>query len=154
MGAQVRKPISSLKLASSELAPSFKKPHDNNNDGIQVIWTRSFLACLILEQGCQMVCFQTKNSDLGKFWRVVRCKTMVYFMDPGFILRSFVIFYGHLVKFVVIWYIFSHFGILYQENLATLHWSEPIVFCCLFQVSASNLITLWQLRQVDWRKFD
>jgi hypothetical protein len=22
------------------------------------------------EQGCQMVCFQTKNPNLGKFWRV------------------------------------------------------------------------------------
>jgi hypothetical protein len=24
-----------------------------------------------LEQGCQMVYFQTKNSNLGKFWRVL-----------------------------------------------------------------------------------
>jgi hypothetical protein len=26
------------------------------------------------------------------------------------------IFFGHLVYFVVIWYIFPHFGILYQEK--------------------------------------
>jgi hypothetical protein len=23
------------------------------------------------EQGCQMVCFQTKNPNLGKFWRIL-----------------------------------------------------------------------------------
>jgi hypothetical protein len=33
-----------------------------------------------------------------------------------YILRTFDIFYGHLVNFVVIWYIFPHFGILYQEK--------------------------------------
>jgi hypothetical protein len=38
---------------------------------------------------------------------------MVYFMDTWSILRSFVIFYGQLAWFVVIWYIFFHFGILY-----------------------------------------
>jgi hypothetical protein len=37
-------------------------------------------------------------------------------MDPWSISRSFVIFYGHLVQFVIIWYIFSCFGILYQEK--------------------------------------
>jgi hypothetical protein len=32
------------------------------------------------------------------------------------VLRSFVIFYGHLVYFVVIWYIFPRFGSLNQEK--------------------------------------
>jgi hypothetical protein len=45
----------------------------------------------------QMVCFQTKNPNLGKFWRVLQWKMMVYFMDTWSNLRSFVIFYGHLV---------------------------------------------------------
>jgi hypothetical protein len=31
-------------------------------------------------QGCQMVCFQTKNPNLGKFWRVFQWKSLVYFM--------------------------------------------------------------------------
>jgi hypothetical protein len=48
-------------------------------------------------QGCQMVCFQTKNPNLGKFWRVLQWKVMVYFKDTLPILRSFVILYGHLV---------------------------------------------------------
>jgi hypothetical protein len=63
-----------------------------------------------------MVCFQTKNPNLGKFWRVLQWKMMVYFMDTLSILRSFVIFYGHFVQFVAIWYIFTRFGILYQEK--------------------------------------
>jgi hypothetical protein len=48
-------------------------------------------------QGCPMVCFQTKNPNLGKFWRVLQWKMLVYFMDTWSILRYFVIFYGHLV---------------------------------------------------------
>jgi hypothetical protein len=43
-----------------------------------------------LRQGCQMVSFQTKNPNLGKFLRVLQWTMMVYFMD-----------------------IFSRFGILY-----------------------------------------
>jgi hypothetical protein len=63
-----------------------------------------------------MVSFQTKNPNLGKFWRVLQWKRLVYFMDTFSILRPLEIFYGHLVYFVVIWYIFSRFGILYQEK--------------------------------------
>jgi hypothetical protein len=60
-------------------------------------------------QGCQMVCFQTKNPNLGKFWRVSQWKMMVYFMDTWSILRSFVIFCGHLVQFVVSLFPFWYF---------------------------------------------
>jgi hypothetical protein len=28
-------------------------------------------ACPPLGQGCQMVCFQTKSTDLGKFWKAL-----------------------------------------------------------------------------------
>jgi hypothetical protein len=44
-----------------------------------------------------MVCFQTKNPNLGKFWRAFEWKMLVYFMAVWNILRSFGIFYGHLV---------------------------------------------------------
>jgi hypothetical protein len=37
-------------------------------------------------------------------------------MDSRSILLQFGIFYGHLVYFVVIWDIFSRFGMLYQEK--------------------------------------
>jgi hypothetical protein len=48
------------------------------------------------EQGCQMVCFQTKNPNLGKFWRALDWKILAHFM--------------------FIWYIISGFGILCQEK--------------------------------------
>jgi hypothetical protein len=47
-------------------------------------------------------------------------------MAIGNILWSFGIFYGHLVYFMAIWYIFPRFGILRQEksgNLAEQHTS-------------------------------
>jgi hypothetical protein len=67
-----------------------------------------------------MVCFQTKNPNLGKFWRVLLWKILVYFMAIWSTLRPLKIFYGHFVYFVVIWYIFPRFDILDQKNLATL----------------------------------
>jgi hypothetical protein len=51
----------------------------------------------ICEQGCQMVCFQTKNSNLGKFWRVLQWKMLV-------------LFNGLLVHFTAFCYILWTFG--------------------------------------------
>jgi hypothetical protein len=48
-------------------------------------------------QGCQMVCFQTKNSNLGKFFRALEWKRSLYFIGIGNIFRSFGIIYGRLV---------------------------------------------------------
>jgi hypothetical protein len=59
-----------------------------------------------LIQGCQMAYFQAKNSNLGKFRRVLQWKTLVYFRTIWSYLRPFSIFCGHLVYFMVIWYIF------------------------------------------------
>jgi preprotein translocase subunit SecY len=47
---------------------------------------------------------------------VLQGKIWAYFMTIGSILQPLEIFYGHLVYFVVIWYIFPFFGILYQEK--------------------------------------
>jgi hypothetical protein len=66
-------------------------------------------------QGCQIVCFQTKNPNLGKFWMFLQWKILVKLLTIWYILRPFEICYGHLVYFVVIWYIFPRFGILYQK---------------------------------------
>jgi hypothetical protein len=76
-----------------------------------------------------MVCFQTQNPNLGKFWRALDWKNgyilysfgifyghLEYFMDIWNIVRTFGIFYDHLVHFVFIWYIFSGFGIMDQEK--------------------------------------
>jgi hypothetical protein len=86
---------------------------------IQLIISRP-ISCLVRffspDQGCQMVCFQTKNPNLGKFWGFLQWKIFVYFMTIWSILRTLEIFYGHLVHFVVIWYISPRFGNLYQEK--------------------------------------
>jgi hypothetical protein len=43
-----------------------------------------------------MICFQTKNPNLGKFWRALEWKMLVF-------LWSFGIVYGRLVYFMAIW---------------------------------------------------
>jgi hypothetical protein len=57
--------------------------------------------------------FKPKNTYLGKFWRPLQCKMLVYFMGIWFyftaiicILWPFGRFYGYLV----------HFGMLYREK--------------------------------------
>jgi hypothetical protein len=52
----------------------------------------------------------------SQFWRVLLWKISVYFMTIRSILRPLEILYGHLLYFVVIWYIFPRFGILDQEK--------------------------------------
>jgi hypothetical protein len=54
-------------------------------------------------QGCQMVCFQTKNPNLGKFWRALDWKMFQYCLTIWNILWIFGMFYDHLVHFVFIW---------------------------------------------------
>jgi hypothetical protein len=49
------------------------------------------------KEGCQMVSFQTKNPNSGKFWRALDWKILRYFMTICNILRTFGIFYNHLV---------------------------------------------------------
>jgi hypothetical protein len=64
--------------------------------------------------------FKPKIPILGKFWRVLLWKILVYFVTIWSILMLLEIFYGHLVNFVVIWYIFPRFGILCQEKSGNL----------------------------------
>jgi hypothetical protein len=71
-------------------------------------------------QSCQMVYFQTQNHNLGKFWRGLQWKMLVYFMDIWSI-------YGHLIYFIDICYILWSFGIFLlilvsctKQNLANL----------------------------------
>jgi hypothetical protein len=40
-------------------------------------------------KGCQVVCFQTKNPNLGKFWRALDWKKWIYFTVIRNILRIF-----------------------------------------------------------------
>jgi hypothetical protein len=74
----------------------------------------------IKRQGCQMVCFQTKNPKLGKFYRALDCKMFIYFIAIWNILWRFGIFCDHLVHFVFTWYIFPVLVSFIKKNLATL----------------------------------
>jgi hypothetical protein len=42
-----------------------------------------------MEQGCQMVCFQTKNPNFGKIWRALKWKMLLYFMTIWNIFMAF-----------------------------------------------------------------
>jgi hypothetical protein len=71
-----------------------------------------------------MVCFQTKNPNLGKFWRALVWKMFMYLKAIWKILRIFGIFCDNLANFVFIWYIFSGFGIMYQEKSGNLAFDD------------------------------
>jgi hypothetical protein len=60
-----------------------------------------------------MAYFQTKNPNLGKFWRDLKWKMFVYFVAIWYILWPFGIVCGHLVYFVSILSILLPFGIFY-----------------------------------------
>jgi hypothetical protein len=83
-------------------------------------------------QGCQIVSFQTKNPNLGKFWRALDWKLLIYFMVIWNILHTFGIFYHHLLHVVFMWYIFSGLGNIYKEksgNPALQFWPEQMNRC-------------------------
>jgi hypothetical protein len=85
---------------------SVRKSNDNYFIQLQLFFSLSLLGRL---QGCQMVYFQTKISNLGKFWKVLQRKMLLHFMAIWSILRPYGIFCCHLVYLKVIWYIFSRF---------------------------------------------
>jgi hypothetical protein len=74
--------------------------------------------------GCQMVCFQTpphpQKIKLGKFWRVLQWKILVYFKPIWSTLLLLEIFYGHLVYFVYFGLFFPVLIYCTTKNLATL----------------------------------
>jgi hypothetical protein len=63
----------------------------------------------IQTQGCQMVCFQTKNPNLGKFWRAFDWK-----MFYTYILWPLGISYWDLGYFMTNWYILYSFGTFFR----------------------------------------
>jgi hypothetical protein len=95
-----------------------------------------------VDQGCQMVFFHTKNPNLDKFRRVLDWKLLIYLMAILNILQTFGIFYDHLVQFVFIWYIFSGFGIMYQEK-----YGNPGVHVC--QCAFGHNYAIISLRMCD-----
>jgi hypothetical protein len=78
-------------------------------------------------QYCQMFqYFQTKNTNLDKFWRVLNWKILLF-------LQPFGIFCGHMVYLVVIWYIFPILVCCTKQNLSTLikNTNHLIYFCAI-----------------------
>jgi hypothetical protein len=61
--------------------------------GFQVV----FRACLLRRQGCQMVYFQTKNTNLGKFLWAFDWKLLIYFTSIWNIFRTLGKCYDHVV---------------------------------------------------------
>jgi hypothetical protein len=59
-------------------------------------------------QGCQMAYFQTKNSNFGNFWKVLKWKMLGYFMT----IWSFIRLLG---IFMAIYYILRSFGIYFSS---------------------------------------
>jgi hypothetical protein len=72
-------------------------------------------------QGCQIVCFQTKNPNFFKNLQGLGIENIVIFYDHLEYSTSFGIIYSILVWFVAIWYIFPVSVCLDLKNLATLH---------------------------------
>jgi hypothetical protein len=63
-------------------------------------------------QGCQMVCFQLKKTNWGKFCMALELKMLVYYMIIWNILLPYGILHGHLVtlrKFVVVFSMVARF---------------------------------------------
>jgi hypothetical protein len=76
-------------------------------------------------QGCQMVCFQTKNPNLGKFWTVLDGKCL-------HVLWPFGIFYGDLRYFMTIWYILYSFGTFFWYFVPIKIWQPwPYIVCLI-----------------------
>jgi hypothetical protein len=87
------------------------------------------------DQGCKMVYFQTKNPNLGKIWRVNRRCLDIF--STWYILQSFGMSYGHLVYFLVIWYVFPVFVCSSKKNLST----QTSTFDCCKSAQIGDTLT-------------
>jgi hypothetical protein len=64
-----------------------------------------------------MVYFETRNPNLGNFWSALDLKMLAYFIPSGIFYGHLgYCIHGHLVHLMFIWYIFSGFGIMYQDK--------------------------------------
>jgi hypothetical protein len=82
-------------------------------------------------QGCQIL----KNPNFGKFWKASERKILVYCYSPVVFYDNLVyILYNKLIYILVIWYILTRFGMLFNENLTTM--PQTIMLC--EPVSPSN----------------
>jgi hypothetical protein len=69
----------------------------STSQGIQDFAGNIYLCTYVCTQGCQMVCFQTKNPNFGKICRALEKKMLLYFITFWNISRPFGIIYSLLV---------------------------------------------------------
>jgi hypothetical protein len=74
-----------------------------------------------------MVCFHTKNPNLGKLWRALDWRMFYIFYGHLEYFWRFGIRYDHFKHFVSIWYIFPILVSCTMKNLATLVGSPPFI---------------------------
>jgi hypothetical protein len=99
-------------LNISNMTHFWRKHYKNHNIGHPGWWVGGNS----WRQGCQMVSFQTKNPNLGKFSRAFFFgKRLVYSLAILNLIRPF----GNLVA---IWYTFPSFGTLRREKSGNLGW--------------------------------
>jgi hypothetical protein len=81
--------------------------------------------------------FQTKNPNLGIFWKASQWKTLIHILAIWYILWAFGIFTDHFEYFVVFWYIFSQFWYSVSRNSGSTeknHFfqAEPVFLAAIF----------------------
>jgi hypothetical protein len=94
-----------------------------NENVLRTHWSDSCLLSGIAKEGpsvARWYIFKPKNLLWVNFGRSCNGRCWYFFTAILSILRPNGIVYGYLVHFVLIWYIFTRFGMLYRENLATL----------------------------------
>jgi hypothetical protein len=69
--------------------------------------------------------FSNRKSQFGYILEGLAMEDVGIFLAIWSILRQFGLFYGNLVYFVVIWYIFTVLVCCTKKNLATLVATEP-----------------------------
>jgi hypothetical protein len=73
------------------------------------------------DKGCQMAYFKTKNPNLGSFWEGLAMKNVgIGILCPFGLFFCNLVYFGHLVYFMVIWYISPLLVCCTKKNLATL----------------------------------
>jgi hypothetical protein len=116
-----------------------------NGFGRSKAWPWTFPA---RKQGCQMVYFRTKNTNLGIFYRVLELKLYYIFMTIWNILLPFCIVYGLLVYLVCGHCVyFYRFGMFEQRKL----WQPCLKawgFVCSPTCRFMNVLLKWK-----WSRF-
>jgi hypothetical protein len=95
----------------------------NQMVGIKTKWKIGFRASV--QQGCQIVCFQTKNPNLGKFWSALEWKMLVHVMVISMVFWYIIWPFGNVVVIGIFSLVLVY---CVKKNLATLRLNHFIFF--------------------------